>query len=137
MCGVVQPFHSSSLHHSLLLLLLSPTAAHSPVFHHTYPHFNCNHPIYCYLYPPLLLSLLLLLLLLWLELLSSCAFFFCFISMVLNIGFQIRAKRDGGTNDSRGEEKKKKKERKKQLLEKKKALKMSCCICQIFIVLFS
>lgn len=88
MCGVVQPFHSSSLHHSLLLLLLlSPTAAHSPVFHHTYPHFNCNHPIYCYLYPPLLLSLLLLLLLLWLELLSSCAFFFCFISMVLNIGF--------------------------------------------------
>lgn len=44
--------------------------AHSPVFHQTYPHLNFTKPIYCYLYPWLLLSLFLLLLLLWLELLS-------------------------------------------------------------------
>lgn len=73
LCAVVHPFHSSSP------LSISPPpsliGAHSLVFHHTYPHLNFTNPIYCYLYPWLLLSLLLLLLLLWLELLSSCAIF--------------------------------------------------------------
>lgn len=65
--------------HPPLPLFLSPflslIGAHSLVFHHTSPHLNFTNPIYCYLYPRLLLSLLLLLLLLWLELLSSCAIF--------------------------------------------------------------
>lgn len=61
---------SHSLPHFFSLI-----GAHSLVFHHTYPHLNFTNPIYCYLYPWLLLSLLLLLLLLWLELLSSRAIF--------------------------------------------------------------
>lgn len=74
---VVHPFHSSS---PLSISLppppfLSLIGAHSLVFHHTYPHLNFTNPIYCYLYPWLLLSLLLLLLLLWLELLSLRAIF--------------------------------------------------------------
>lgn len=73
MCGSPPlPLFLSSLH---LPLFLSLIGAHSLVFHHTYPHLNFTNPIYCYLYPWLLLSLLLLLLLLWLELLSSRAIF--------------------------------------------------------------
>lgn len=52
------------------------------------PHLNFTNPIYCYLYPWLLLSLLLLLLLLWLGLLSLRAIlkFFLF-PWFLNIFF--------------------------------------------------
>ncbi len=49
------------------------------MFHHTYPHLNFTNPIYCYLYPWLLLSLLLLLLLLWLKWLSSRSIFSFYI----------------------------------------------------------
>lgn len=73
MCGS-PPLPISSPSHSLPLFL-SLIGAHSLVFHHTYPHLNFTNPIYCYLYPWLLLSLLLLLLLLWLELLSLRAIF--------------------------------------------------------------
>lgn len=53
-------------------------STHSLVFYHTFLHLNFTNPIYCYLYPWLLLSLLLLSLLLWLESLSSCALFSIF-----------------------------------------------------------
>lgn len=69
------PLFLSSLHLTLPPPFLSLIGAHSLVFHHTYPHLNFTNPIYCYLYPWLLLSLLLLLLLLWLELLSLRAIF--------------------------------------------------------------
>lgn len=59
--------------------LLQPLiSTHSLVFYHTFLHLNFTNPIYCYLYPWLLLSLLLLSLLLWLESLSSCALFSIF-----------------------------------------------------------
>lgn len=59
--------------------LLQPLiSTHSLVFYHTFLHLKFTNPIYCYLYPWLLLSLLLLSLLLWLELLSSCALFSIF-----------------------------------------------------------
>lgn len=74
MCGSpsLPRFLSISLSPPFFLSLIG---AHSLVFHHTYPHLNFTNPIYCYLYPWLLLSLLLLLLLLWLELLSLRAIF--------------------------------------------------------------
>lgn len=82
LCAVV-PLSLSSPVSPLFFSLIE---AHSLVFHHTYPHLNFTNPIYCYLYPWLLLSLLLLLLLLWLELLSLRAIF-SFISMVFKYWF--------------------------------------------------